>query len=119
VPLEPPAPAGVEGAARWKGLLITVVLYPILEEWIYRGVLYPPLEARSGRWPAIVISGLVFQALHLAYGIHWPHYFVGGMILAWAFAKSRSLIYPIFLHGLWNLFVAVVDMGRTDGWIGF
>ena len=109
-----PPPAG-SGPQRLLALLLTVGAYPLLEEWIYRGVLYPTLEIRTGRVPAIVLSGLVFQALHLAYGKVMPHYFIGGMILAWAFARGRSLIYPVLLHALWNLFVAGIDIARAEG----
>jgi membrane protease YdiL (CAAX protease family) len=107
-----PPPSRLEGPALVRNVLLTLVAYPVLEEWIYRGLLFPPLEHRVGRAGAVLLSGLVFQALHLAYGVPWPHYFVGGMILAWAFARGRSLIYPILLHALWNLFVLVVDLLR-------
>ncbi|MHC4601129.1 MAG: lysostaphin resistance A-like protein [Planctomycetota bacterium] len=107
-----PPPSDAKGDALFKNGLLTLVAYPIVEEWIYRGVLYPPLEHRIGRVGAILLSGLVFQALHLSYGVPWPHYFVGGMILAWAFARSGSLLYPILLHAMWNLFVLGVDLLR-------
>lgn len=112
-----PAPSAAKGTEFVRALLVSVLLYPVLEEWIYRGILYPPLEARTGRLTAIVVSGVVFQALHLAYGKTAPHYFIGGMILAWAFSRGRSLIYPVFLHALWNLFVALADAARAQGWV--
>jgi membrane protease YdiL (CAAX protease family) len=61
----------------------------------------------------------VFQALHLAYGIYLPHYFLGGMILAWAFFRSGSLLVPIGLHAAWNLLVIAVETSRASGWISF
>jgi membrane protease YdiL (CAAX protease family) len=88
-------------ATAW-GALRACLLYPVLEEVIYRGVLFPPLERRVGPLRAILASGLVFQGLHFAYGIYLPHHFVGGMLLAWSFRASRSLIFPMALHALWN-----------------
>ncbi|MHC4777415.1 MAG: lysostaphin resistance A-like protein [Planctomycetota bacterium] len=113
---ELPPPARGPTSLWLEAAVRTVLLYPILEEWIYRGVLYFPLEHRVGRRGAIILSGLVFQSLHLAYGVPWPHYFIGGMILAWAYARGRSLLYPIFLHALWNLFILGTDWARGAGW---
>ncbi|MHC5039159.1 MAG: lysostaphin resistance A-like protein [Planctomycetota bacterium] len=118
VPLALPPPSKASWPAIWRAGLLTVLLYPVLEEWIYRGILFPPLEERTGRVSAILLSGLVFQALHLAYGIWLPHYFVGGMLLAWGFMRTRSLLYPIFLHALWNAFIIGFDAVRGAGWIG-
>jgi len=39
------------------------------------------------------------------------------MILAWAFARGRSLLYPLVLHSGWNAFVMFVDAARWHGWI--
>jgi membrane protease YdiL (CAAX protease family) len=102
------------------GLLAwNLVAFPILEEVLYRGILLPPLEREVGRAGAIAISGLVFQALHLAYGIPLPHYFLGGMILAWVFLRGRSLVFPIALHALWNLFIVGFEVSRSAGWVPF
>ncbi len=110
-----PEPSRATSVQRWQAAALTLLAYPILEEWIYRGILYPPLEKAVGRPAAVVLSGVVFQALHLTYGLAWPHYFVGGMILAWVFARSRSLIYPVLLHALWNLLVLLADLARSEG----
>lgn len=99
--------------------LLTVVAYPLLEELVYRGFLHPPLEAACGRWRAILLSGLVFQALHLAYGLWWPHYLLGGALLAFAFARGRSLLFPVLLHALWNGFVLGVHVLRAQGHLPF
>ena len=105
-------------ATAW-GALRACLLYPVLEEVIYRGVLFPPLERRVGPLRAILASGLVFQGLHFAYGIYLPHYFVGGMLLAWSFRASGSLIFPVALHALWNalmlLFWHLAATGRISG----
>lgn len=96
----------------WSWILLSTLAYPVLEECLYRGIFLPPIERRAGRAAAIVISGVVFQALHLAYGIYWPHYFFGGMLLGWVFLRSRSLIFPILLHALWNASVLAIDALR-------
>jgi membrane protease YdiL (CAAX protease family) len=54
------------------------VYYPLLEEVLYRLVLCVPLVALLGPWYAIVISGVVFGALHCLYGNPAPTNFVAG-----------------------------------------
>jgi membrane protease YdiL (CAAX protease family) len=91
-------------ATAWTALS-SCVLFPIIEEGLYRGVLYLPLERAVGPGWAIFLSGIVFQGLHFAYGIYAPHYFFGGILLAWSFRASGSLFFPLLLHGLWNALV--------------
>ncbi len=95
------APITIEAA------VLGCVAAPLQEETLYRGILYGPLERTAGAFRAIVLSGLVFQGLHFAYGIYYPHYLVGGMLLAWSFRESRTLVFPVLLHALWNLAVMI------------
>ena len=81
----------------WLFFLSVVVLYPILEEIWYRGLLYPRLREQWGRWPAMILLSVLFA---LAHGIETVpvNQFIGGMIFVYAFEKRRSLIAPILLH---------------------
>lgn len=81
---------------------------PLYEETIYRFALCVGVVAFAGRWPAIIVSGLVFAWLHFVYGNPGPDNFVAGYVLAWAFLRSGSLAVPIVLHALGNLFVLIV-----------
>jgi membrane protease YdiL (CAAX protease family) len=79
------------------------VFAPVLEEAIYRLALCVPFAGFSRPQTAIVISGLVFGALHVIYGNPSPENLVGGLFLAWAYLKSGSIYVPLLLHGLGNL----------------
>lgn len=81
---------------------------PLYEETIYRFALCVGFVAMMGRWPTIVLSGLVFAWLHFLYGNPGPDNFIAGYILAWAFIRSESLAVPIILHALGNLVVLIV-----------
>jgi membrane protease YdiL (CAAX protease family) len=52
-------------AARLSIAFLAVATAPIVEETIYRGVLFPPLERATGKNLAIVIVSVMFAAVHL------------------------------------------------------
>ena len=45
-------------------LLAALLIAPIVEETLFRGILYPILRRRVGAWIAMVISTLLFALLH-------------------------------------------------------
>jgi membrane protease YdiL (CAAX protease family) len=100
-----------------------VVLGPFTEELMYRGVLLKALQAR-GRVFALVVSSLVFAAVHLAgldtsqllesAVVFLPPLFVLGLILAWITQRTGRLGPAIFLHSGWNLLSAFVLLLPTD-----
>ncbi len=83
-------------------LFFTVAfLAPVAEECLFRGVLFPTLAQRWGIVPAIVVSGLVFGAIHMSAAEFLPLATLG-MILAYVYQQSRNLASSIMLHMLFN-----------------
>jgi membrane protease YdiL (CAAX protease family) len=85
----------------WGSLLTLVVVAPLTEELLFRGLI---LRGFLGNYPvrkAIVVSALLFGAFHLN-----PWQFSGavvlGAIFAWWFVKTRSLFPCLFGHALNN-----------------
>jgi membrane protease YdiL (CAAX protease family) len=78
------------------------MVWPIYEEVIYRVALCTPSAALLGRPWAIVANGLVFGALHVAYGNPDPSNAIGGFALAWIFLRSRSVTVSIVGHSIGN-----------------
>src|SRR5439155_10185900 len=93
------------------------VFAPVLEEAVYRLALCVPLAVWLGPWRAIVVSGLAFAGLHVAYGNPSPENLVGGLFLAWAYLKSESIVVPVVLHSLGNLCVLILQVGAWY-WLG-
>ena len=83
---------------------------PLFEETIHRLAFCTAAVAGAGRWPTIAASGLLFGALHIAYGNPDPSNMVGGFILAWAFLESGSILVPVALHSLGNLGLLVFNL---------
>jgi len=85
---------------------------PIVEEFIYRGVVQPRLRSAIGPVAAILVSGPLFWGLHWVYhqGVSPPNHLFAGWILAYAFERGRSLLAPTLLHAAGNLVVIGFDL---------
>ncbi len=93
---------------------IAVVLFaPVAEEMLFRGLIFRGLRNPWGYWGAALASGFLFAAMHsLSYwslGFLIPLTAVG-MIIAFTYEKTGSLIAPVSLHMTFNLvsFVALL-----------
>jgi len=88
----------------WALLLFAItaiVLAPLFEETLFRGVLLPVLGKRFGGLWGVVISALVFGIAHLSLG-ELPALFVLGLGLGWLRLQSGRLAPSVLMHGLWN-----------------
>ncbi|MDP4128427.1 MAG: type II CAAX endopeptidase family protein [Bacillota bacterium] len=82
-------------------LLLAGVLAPLVEETLFRGVIFGSLQAYFGKWTAAIISAAIFSGLHLqAYGFI-PR-FILGIALVYLYDKYKSLYPSVGLHALNN-----------------
>ena len=79
-------------------LFVTVVLAPVFEEIIFRGVLYGSLRARWGVGPSIVVSALVFALAHGYGSAGFASVFLSGALWAWSYERTRSLLPSMAAH---------------------
>ncbi len=79
----------------------TVILAPLFEETIFRGVLLPVLGNSIGKIWAIILSALVFALAHLSVGELVP-LFVLGLGLACVRLSSGRLFPCVLMHAFWN-----------------
>lgn len=105
------------------GFLTIVVAAPILEEWIFRGIILEGLLKRYSVLKSILFSSFLFGIVHLN-----PWQFISAMILGsfsgWVYYKTRNLTYSIFIHFINNLvpFIwmqfysadALIDISMTE-----
>jgi len=78
-----------------------VIVGPMAEEILFRGLMYGALEKRIHVAGAILVSSLFFALAHLQV-VHFIPIFCLGIALGWARWKSGSLGLPILLHVLNN-----------------
>ncbi len=90
-------------------LVTAVVVAPIAEEVLFRGVLFQAVRNRGGFWPAATVSSAVFALIHVEIVASQPLALVGlftfGLVLAWSFHKAGSLVVPIVAHAVFNALV--------------
>lgn len=92
-------------------LVGAVLLAPIAEEAFFRGLLYPLLKRRFGVGWGMVLSGLLFGAAHLDPSLLLP-LSLGGILLAYVYEETGSLIASGIGHAFLNLVVTVVTLTR-------
>jgi len=90
------------------GLLLMAVLAPIVEEIIFRGLLYRMLRERWGVWISVLVSAAFFSLVH--HGLLLSPQLIGGIIFALAYEWSRSLWVAIVLHMGANAAVYVLSV---------
>lgn len=84
----------------WPAFVVMVAV-PVAEELYFRGMIFPVLRARIGVDAAILVSALLFSALHFSiFGL--APIAVGGAVLAFLYQRTGSLVTPIIAHGTWN-----------------
>ncbi|NTU71700.1 MAG: CPBP family intramembrane metalloprotease [Coriobacteriia bacterium] len=106
-------PPGIAGGVAM--VLIIVVMAPVVEEMVFRGVFLPALSARVREAWAIAISSAVFSAMHLNMFGFLPVLFVG-VSLAVLRLRSKSLWAPIACHAAFNgIGIAAVFLLKTGG----
>lgn len=85
----------------------TIVLAPITEEVLYRGVVFGGIHKRNPVL-AYILSTVIFSLIHIISYIHlydpvallcsFLVYLPAGLCLAWAYDKSGSIVAPILIH---------------------
>jgi membrane protease YdiL (CAAX protease family) len=78
-----------------------VILAPLFEETLFRGVLLPVMGEKFGAPVAVLASAAVFAVAHLSLGELAP-LFVLGIGLGWLRWRTGRLACCTLMHALWN-----------------
>ncbi|MDA0745032.1 MAG: CPBP family intramembrane metalloprotease [bacterium] len=86
--------------------LLGIILFPIAEEYLFRGVMYQAFRKHFGTSFSVVVASLLFLLWHYHKVSESPvlaiPIFAGGVIKCLVYERSRSLIPPIIIHSLSN-----------------
>jgi len=84
-------------------VLDSVIMAPILEEVLFRGVLYATFRLRLSPLPAALASGIVFAAAHGYGAVGFASVLGSGIVWALAYEATRSLVPGMVAHATGNL----------------
>ena len=88
------------------GVIATIIISPISEELIFRGVFLNRLQLIIPTTFAILISSLLFASLH-SFGSIFSA-FIFGVCVAILYLKTENIFVAIFAHFLNNLFAEII-----------
>ena len=92
--------------------VLVVLIGPIVEEVFFRGFAYSALKKRCGVRKAMVLTAVIFAALHANLFGFLPIMLLG-FLLAFVYEKTGSLISSITIHALHNgLMLGLSFLGR-------
>lgn len=86
----------------------SVILAPLMEELLFRALMYRRLEGLSGSVPAVIISSLFFAAGH-ASAVQVIYGFLMGVIFALQYRKRRTVFAPAVMHMTANLATIIMQ----------
>lgn len=86
------------------GFFVICISAPIMEEILYRGILYRALvKSKLSSVSIILISSIVFTLVHTQYGlVDLAVVLILGIYLGWVRYKTNSLVVPIVCHAAIN-----------------
>ncbi len=97
-----------------------VLLAPVVEETLFRGVVFGTIRRKSA-FLAYVVSCLLFSFYHLWQELifsfspelllYMLQYIPAGIVLAWCYSYSRNIWGPVFLHMMINFISIKVTIG--------
>jgi membrane protease YdiL (CAAX protease family) len=102
------------GASTALAFVAAVVLAPVAEELLFRGLLFRALLQRRSVHVAALVSAVVFALVHVDVAVSQPLALVGltlvGVVLAHAYERTGSLLVPIAGHAAFNGITLVVAL---------
>jgi uncharacterized protein len=95
-----------------------IVLAPVAEEMLFRGVLYPAIKQAGYPRFALWGTALAFAAMHLNVMIFLPLTLLA-LALTWLYERTNNLLAPILAHSLFNgvnfLLFIIERLGARSG----
>ncbi len=82
--------------------LAVILLSPIKEELLFRGVLHRFLERKYHFYVGLIISSILFGLAHFGYPVNGA---IMGVITVILYRLTQSLYTSIIYHVIWNAFV--------------
>lgn len=89
-------------------LLTTVLFGPIMEEFVFRKVIFGFFFDLTGTVGAAVISSLLFAFVHM--DGHFLVYSTMGLVFCFLYTKTKNITTPIIAHVLMNTIAVILSL---------
>lgn len=93
--------------------LTAVVLAPVVEEILFRGVLYPAIKLRGYPKSALIGTSLLFAAIHGSLMTLVPLFFLAA-VFVWLYERTGTLAASIAAHSFFNTVNFFIFIYRTE-----
>jgi len=87
--------------------VVSVIVAPIVEEYVFRVIIFGFIEKMFGALPALILTSFVFAVLHGGFVQLVPLFFLA-VVLQLLYMKYKSLYPSMFLHMLHNLIIMIL-----------
>jgi len=89
-------------------ILVTSIIGPILEEIIFRRILFRVIYKRTNFMIGALVSSILFALVH-GEPEHILLYASMGFTFAYLYVKTNRILVPIFAHTMMNTFVVIIQ----------
>lgn len=99
-----------------KQILLTGILIPIIEEIMFRGIVFRILRKWIPFVWAMLITSLLFGAYH-GNLVQFIYASLCGVFLAYVYEKTKSILAPIFSHMAMNIVACTMTEYELFSWM--
>lgn len=97
----------VDGNMRYFALFSVMVLAPVSEELVFRGVIYGALKARLNAVLSAIIVSILFATIHFSLPALLPIFFLSLLLIA-VYERYGDLRASIIVHSLFNTLMSIL-----------
>lgn len=90
-------------------MVVIAIIGPILEEIVFRLIIFGALYQKFNFWIAAIVSSLIFSVVHADLE-HTLVYVAVGLTFAFLYVKTKRILVPIVAHVAINSFVVLVQV---------
>ncbi|EKN71455.1 hypothetical protein BABA_01415 [Neobacillus bataviensis LMG 21833] len=94
-------------------IIVTSIIGPILEEIVFRKIIFGSLHKRFNFFISALVSSVIFAAAHMEFQ-HILLYSAMGFTFAFLYVKTKHILVPIFAHVTMNTLVVLVQTVYKD-----
>ncbi|GAF66687.1 CPBP family intramembrane glutamic endopeptidase [Alkalihalobacillus trypoxylicola] len=93
--------------------LVVTIIGPILEEIVFRMIIFGALYKRFNFFIAAFVSSLIFAAVHTDFS-HLLIYTAMGFVFAYLYVKTKRILVPIIAHVAINTMAVLINILFPD-----